>query len=515
MRGDSFGQAEEILSLDRLHPKIAKVIDFFEKKIYNVNQQVGDNTMATDRGWASYPVTYRAGEMKTLASWIAAGESGSVVGLVGSGRSNLLGFLCQRPDALRQYLPPETGPVVLIPVDFYNLPAHDLSSLYRTILHAFYWVGERFDPPFQQTINEIYLENRAATDPFLPQRALYDLLRLFQEQQVQVVLVLNRFDRFCQVAPPQMINTLRGLRDSFKDTLCFLVGMLQEVIYLPDPTSLGDMYELLDNHVCWVGPMNESDAHFMLARLLHPALTQPPEAELRTMLALSGRFPILLKAVSAWWLTTPDRPAAADWVETLLQEGQIRYRLERMWQGLTQEEQLAVSELQKLQAHLNPAASSKLPQAFQSLAKRAHNPLRRLVAKGLCYQTGPGWQISSELLAAYVGKIEGRVRGRIWLDEKAKLVYQGQEVVEGLTALQYEILRFLVNNPRIKHTHDDIIDNAWPEEEQRAGITPNALQVHMASLRKKLESNPAKPRYFITWHGRPGGYQFFPEGKPE
>lgn len=471
--------------------------------------------MATDRGWASYPVTYRAGEMKILASWIAAGESGSVVGLVGSGRSNLLGFLCQRPDALQHYLPPETGPVVLIPVDFYNLPANDLSSLYRTILHAFYWVRERFDPSLQQTISEIYLENRAVTDPFLPQRGLYELLRFFQAQRIHVVLVLNRFDRFCQVAPPHMINSLRGLRDNFKDTLCYLVGMLQEAIYLPDPASLGDMYELLDNHVCWVGPMNESDAHFMLARLLRTAPLQPAEAELDAMLTLSGRFPILLKAISAWWLTTTDRPAAVDWVDTLLQENQIRYRLNRMWQGLTQEEQLALSELQKLQAFLDPTAAPKSQQVFQNLGKRAHNPLRRLVAKGLCYQIGPGWQITGALLAAYVSKIEGRVRGRIWLDEKAKLVYQGQEVVEGLTALQYEILRFLVNNPRIKHTHDDIIDNAWPEEEQRAGITPNALQVHIASLRKKLEPNPAKPRYFITWHGRPGGYQFFPEGKPE
>jgi DNA-binding response OmpR family regulator len=41
------------------------------------------------------------------------------------------------------------------------------------------------------------------------------------------------------------------------------------------------------------------------------------------------------------------------------------------------------------------------------------------------------------------------------------------------------------------------------------------LQAHIASIRKRIEPNPAKPRYLITWHGRPGGYQFFPEGKPE
>lgn len=476
--------------------------------------------MVKNRAWAAYPVTYRAEEMKMLANWIAAGESGSVVGLPGCGRSNLLGFLCHRPDVLQHYLPPETNPVALIPVDFYDLPTNDLSSLYRTILHAFYWVSDRFDPLFQQASADLYLENRATSDPFLPQRALYDLLRLFQEQQMQVVLVLNRFDRFCQTATPQMINTLRALRDSFKDTLCYLVGMIQEVVYLPDPSALGDMYELLDSHVCWVSALSETDAQHMLDSLMRTTPTGPSRGEVTVMLALSGRFPVLLKAISAWWLTTINQPIPIDrWGELLLNEDQIRYRLERIWNSLTQEEQLTLSEIQKLQAQTGidqsgEAISPKLKNLFQNLVKQHAVPLRRLTTKGLCHQKGPGWWISGGLLAAYVATVEGRVRGRIWVDEKAKCTYQGQEIVEGLTALQYEILRFLVKNPRIKHTHDDIIDNAWPEEDQRSGITPNALQVHIASLRKKIEPNPAKPRYLITWHGRPGGYQFFPEGRP-
>jgi hypothetical protein len=482
--------------------------------------------MAKNRTWDSYPATYRAKEMKILADWIAAGESGSVVGLVGCGRSNLLGFLCHRPEILQNYLPPDARPVALIPVDIYNLPANDLSSLYRTILHAFYWVRERFTPTLQQIITDLYLENRAAQDPFLPQRALYDLLQMFQDQYWQIVLVLNRFDRFCQTATPQMINTLRGLRDSFRDTLCFLVGMLQDVVYLPDPAALGDMYELLDSRVCWVGAMDETDARHMLESVLHTAPTPPSEVEINTMLTSSGRFPTLLKAIATWWLTTLKRPVATeDWAETLLKQDNIHYRLERMWNGLTQEEQLTLSEVQKLQSQMRAEQvgkeipieniSEELKTSFQVLAKRQSHALTRLAAKGLCYQGGGCWWMTGELLAAYVARVEGRIRGRIWVDEKAKIIYQGQDSIEGLTALQYEILRFLIKNHRIKHTRDDIIDNAWPDEEQREGITPNALQVHIASLRKKIEPNPAKPRYLITWHGRPGGYQFFPEGKPE
>jgi len=491
------------------------------------------------RKWESYALTYRAREVETLAGWIAAGESGSVVGLAGCGRTNLLEFLCHRPDVLRSYLPPPARPVVLIPVDLNNLPVNNPSTLYRTLLRAFYQVlgeeaGEKTADVFktsadwkslQQTVDALYLENRAAQDPFLAQSALHDLLALLQEEQVQVVLALNRFDRFCQRATPQMINTMRGLRDTFKDTLCYLVGMRQEVAYLPEPADLGEMYDLLDSHVCWVGAMAESDAWRMLETITQAAPPPPAEAEARVMLALSGRFPSLLKAIAHWWLANHQQPTALDdWLDILLAERSIQYRLERLWDGLTQEEQLALTEVQKLHAQAiggkagdgeeGKTIPRRLERAFQSLAKRQYYALTRLAAKGLCYQADQGWWISGGLVAAFVAAIEGRVQGKIWLDEQTKTIYQGQDPIEGITTLQYEILRFLIKNPRAKHSQDAVIDNAWPEEDHREGITPNALQVHIASIRKKIEPNPAKPRYLITWHGRPGGYQFFPEGKP-
>jgi len=461
--------------------------------------------------------------MQQLAGWIAAGESGSVVGLTGCGRSNLLGFLCHRPDALRPYLPPQTGPVALIPVDLNNLPNHHLSTLYRTILHAFYWVRDNFDPPLKQLVADLYTEHKAVRDSFLTQRVLYDLLQAFQVQQMQVVLVMNRFDRFCHHASPPMVNTLRGLRDSFKDTLCYIVGMGQDVVYLSDPEALGDMYELLDIHVCRVGAMNPADARQMVDSLLHPAQPRPNPAEIEAMLGLSGRFPVLLKAIVYWWLLTPDRPRRPQkWADLLMKEDNIQYRLTRIWEALTQEEQLALAEVHKLQMQAG-ATGGPLPQqmppklvkSFQTLAVQQGEVLRRLAAKGMCSWADPGWWINGTLMTAYIAGVAGRVRGRVWVDQKSRIVYQGDTPLDDLTGLQYEILNFLTNNPHIKHTRDDVIDNTWPEEEQREGITPNALHVHIAGIRKKIEPNPAQPQYLITWHGRPGGYQFFPEGKPK
>ena len=69
--------------------------------------------------------------------------------------------------------------------------------------------------------------------------------------------------------------------------------------------------------------------------------------------------------------------------------------------------------------------------------------------------------------------------------------------------------------PRLRHTKTDLIVNTWPDELREKGVSDNALYQVIVVLRRKIEPNPATPRYLVTWRGKPeGGYQFFPEGKP-
>jgi hypothetical protein len=481
--------------------------------------------MAMRDVWTSYAPTYRASEMRLLAGWIGSGASGSIVGLVGAGRSNLVRFLCENSTALQSYLPDVSQPIALVAVDLYDLPSDNLANLYRTILHAFYWVRERLPQPLAQIATDLYLEHRAVVDPFLTQTALYDLLLAFQCEHMRVVLVMNRFDHFCETSSPQMVNTLRSLRDRFKETLSYIVGMRQETAYLPDPALLGGMYELLDSHICYVGALTIEDSRHMLADVLRSASTQPSDEEIEAIWRLSGGFPSLLKAIAQWWMVTPQRPPPSGWLAALPDHAAIQYRLGRLWHGLTQEEKLALSEVHKQQttdqqARTNavgeptPIRADDVTLPAEPLKGRTLSIVQALAAKGCCYWDGTAWRVNSELLAAFVGRLAGRIRGRIWFDEATRMIYQGQQPIEDLTPLEFNILRFLITHPRTRHTSDTIIDTVWPADDNKEVVTPNNLQVHISSIRKKLEPNPAAPRFLITWHGRPGGYQFFPEGKP-
>lgn len=476
-----------------------------------------EDTIITGRSWEFFPPTYRAKEMKMLARWILAGEGGSVVGLAGCGRSNLLNFLCHRSKVLQSYLPPDAGSVALIPVDFNNLPATDPSTLYRVILRAFYRMRDHFASDIRQTTTTLYLENRTLQDPFLTQSALHDMLFAFQTEHIRVVLVLNHFDRFCQVATPQMLNTLRGLRDSFKDILCIIVGMAQEGMYLPDPEALGDMlYELFNRQICWVGPMNKTDARQVIVRATRTAPTLPTDPECEAMLALTGGFPALLKSISIWWLNQVPPPPIDEWLSILVAEPSLTYRLSQIWDGLTQEEQFALAAVQTWEMRLakagdDPALREK---ALKRLKRDHAASLPRLAAKGVCYKSDAGWQTMGTLLADYVQQVGASSRGKIWIDQKTEEIFQGVSPVRNISPQEDKLLRFLIKRPHKRHAKSDLIDEVWPEEESgQIGITDNHLQKLVSGLRKKIEIKASEPQYIITCGGL--GYQFYPEGRPQ
>ena len=460
--------------------------------------------------------------MQIIADWIAAGESGAVVGLRGCGRSNILGFLCNRPDVLRTYLPNQASEVAVIPIDLNDLLEAELSLFYRIVLRSIYRVRHHYHQGIQQAISETYQEYRGERDVFLTQSALQELLLLCQTHDMQVVLVLNHFEHFCEIATTQMVNTLKGLRDGFKDTLSYIVGMPQEVAYLPDAEILGDMYELLDSHVCWVGAMDEDDAKDLINRATQMSAGSPDDSELSTMLTLTGGFPSLLKVTCYWWTGAGIKLCQTHWLDRLIAESSIQHRLMLIWSDLTQEEQFALVEVQRreesikqVNAQQTLTVSTNGDNSFQSFINQHHDVLTRLAIKGLCYKIKNKWCLASQLLATYIANYKQLGRGKIWLDEGTQEIYQEQTPVAKLTTLEQEVLTFMIRHPRVRHTKTDLIDNTWPDELRQEGVNDNSLYQIILNIRKAIEPNPSKPHYLVTWRGKPeGGYQFFPEGRP-
>ncbi|MBI3967095.1 MAG: response regulator [Chloroflexi bacterium] len=85
--------------------------------------------------------------------------------------------------------------------------------------------------------------------------------------------------------------------------------------------------------------------------------------------------------------------------------------------------------------------------------------------------------------------------------ERRRVTRSGTEV--HLRPTEWELLKVFVANPDKVLTHRMLLQQVWGPE---YGSEGHYLHVYVASLRKKLESDPQKPRHLLT---EPGvGYRF-------
>lgn len=91
---------------------------------------------------------------------------------------------------------------------------------------------------------------------------------------------------------------------------------------------------------------------------------------------------------------------------------------------------------------------------------------------------------------------EGIAVGDILLNtEKKVLVVRGETV--SLTATEFRILHFLMQNPGHVFSAEEIYAHAWDSE---AYSVENTVMVHINRIRKKTEINPRKPEHLkVIW----------------
>jgi two-component system KDP operon response regulator KdpE len=88
--------------------------------------------------------------------------------------------------------------------------------------------------------------------------------------------------------------------------------------------------------------------------------------------------------------------------------------------------------------------------------------------------------------------------------EKHKVILEGNEI--HFTPMEYNVLTLLIKNAGKVLTHKYILKEVWGSYLES---DMQSLRVFMANIRRKLEKNPANPRYIFTEVGI--GYRFADE----
>jgi DNA-binding response OmpR family regulator len=108
------------------------------------------------------------------------------------------------------------------------------------------------------------------------------------------------------------------------------------------------------------------------------------------------------------------------------------------------------------------------------------------------------------IVARNPGPSDVLVYGDVTISFSAMEVHRrGQPVT--LTRQEFRTLAYLLKNARRVISRDELLNEVWGYESYPCTRT---VDNHILRLRKKLESEPARPRHLRTVHGM--GYKFSP-----
>ena len=92
--------------------------------------------------------------------------------------------------------------------------------------------------------------------------------------------------------------------------------------------------------------------------------------------------------------------------------------------------------------------------------------------------------------------------GNVRVDFRAAEVTRGGESAS-LSAMEFRLLRCFIEHRGEVLSRDQLLDEVWGYE---ASPFSRTVDVHVASLRQKVEPNPSRPQYIVTVHRL--GYRF-------
>ncbi len=92
--------------------------------------------------------------------------------------------------------------------------------------------------------------------------------------------------------------------------------------------------------------------------------------------------------------------------------------------------------------------------------------------------------------------------GDVRVDFRRAEVMRDGSAVE-VSGLELKLLRYLIEHRGAVITREELLDKVWGYD---ATPVTRTVDVHVASLRQKLEQNPSRPEFIVTVHGL--GYKF-------
>src|SRR3989344_1531124 len=426
-----------------------------------------------------YPENTRFEEIEKVLSFVKEGNSVQLVSIPGVGRSNFLGLLAYNKKVREKHLGDSQKNYHFVYLNFSEIRKKPLSDVFKFIfIGVIDSLKDRGFSKRYEVVNKIFKESISLKDEmviFSGLKKAIDFLSL--EKDLNVVLLFDRFEEYVPTITSEFFSNLKILRNraKYKFSVVFSINRPLEETF--DPTFFADFYETVAGKVVYLPISDEAGLDLRVSYLEKITNKKLDKTLLSQIFELTGGHTNLVRLCAESFLAGTELLDNKQLLRKyFLTQKPVRSALFAIWNFLTPQEQKLIVNL-PAQAGGNFNISPFLEKVGLIKDKLLSIPLFADYAK----EKAP--DLKEDALDLNV------------LSEK-------------LTALEYRLLKFLLENKERIVEKEEIINAVWGEQKTVLGVTDQALDQLIFRLRKKIEENPNSPTHIQTIKGR--GFKFIP-----
>ncbi|MDP3998585.1 MAG: winged helix-turn-helix domain-containing protein [bacterium] len=450
--------------------------------------------MSTVRFEALYPATSREAEIGKVLGFVRAGLSCQIIGVPGVGRSNLLGLLAFNHNVRTRHLGEEQKNYHFIYLNFAevkNAPPSEINKF--LFLHLLESLEEREYQEALEKIQSLFKDALSSGEPMILWQSLKKAVDILTNSLgLSLILLFDRFEEYRSVDSEFFLN-LRTLRSLAKYRFAVIFALSHPLEKTLEPEVYKEFYEFLVGHLVYLPLYDPPGVEFRLSHLgktVGKKLTPKNKSELLTLTGGHGK----LTKVGAEAILSSPRPAGDKngvSEKFLSSQPDVRAALFEISQSLTGGEK----------ALLQKIASGQRVGEDEAVAF--------LLAADLVRKSGQSFKLTVPLLVSFLKAPAQATNAKIYFRPETNEILKGDQVIsDGLTAQEFRLLKFLLENPGRVCEREEIINAVWPDSKSTSGISDEAIDQMIFRLRRKTEADPKNSKHLQTVKGR--GFRFGP-----
>lgn len=302
------------------------------------------------------------------------------------------------------------------------------------------------------------------------------------QRKITTVFLFDRFEEYVPTVTSEFFANLRALRSRGKYRLSFVFSVYQPLEVQLEPSLLSDFYEFIAGNVIYLPLYDKRTTDFRVALIEKITKKKVPAPVLSEIISLTGGVGRIVKLSVESYLARGVQEK--DLAAFLLTQKAIRSALQEIWFTLSPAEQTAIRQ----GSFDDKILLSHLEQMGIIKENKLQIPLLREIIQDTLVQPK-----STTLSIVY--------------DEHTNTIKKGEDVLsDQLTASEFRLLRYLLQNKNKIIEREEIISVVWQEVKSTAGITDQAVDQLVFRLRRKIEEDPNNPVHLHTVKGR--GFKF-------